>query len=207
MSKQQVLLGPKRYPCSWAALAIVLAIGGTGCCKKEEKSPAEPASSVATAAPPPAPAAAPEKKEDGSSWAGTYLRYGEAVRRNGKKIPSPTTAGKGTLTLEAGKVTYFLEYGPGLKNKITQVYTFTPENIAQVKNGYNVQLTWQSMEKIPTNANYIADKIEPVMKVRGEGDKRHIELEISDPRGTRGDVDFSVGGVDLKKAKLDEDFE
>jgi hypothetical protein len=35
------------------------------------------------------------------------------------------------------------------------------------------------------------------MKVRGSGADRRIELEFADARGTRGDVDFSVGGKNM----------
>ena len=63
------------------------------------------------------------------------------------------------------------------------------------------------MQKVPANSNYNADSVQPMLKIRGSGDKRHIELEFSDTKGVRADIDFSVNGVDLKQAKLDEDFD
>lgn len=187
-------------------LCLPLLVASAGCCKKGESSGSSTDSNGA--ANPAAPAApTPAAKQDGSAWAGTYIRYAEAVRKNGKKIPSATSTGQANLTVAAGQVTYLVEYGPNLQNKITQVYTFTPDSITAVKNGHNVQLTWQSMNKVPPNTGYNADSKEPALKIRGEGDKRHIELEFTDTQGVRADIDFSVSGVDLKKAKLDEDFE
>lgn len=184
-------------------LCLPLLVASAGCCKKGESSGGTSTESTGAAANPAAPAA----RQDGSAWAGTYTRYAEAVRKDGKKIASATTTGRASLTMAAGQATYVVEYGPNLQNKITQVYTFTPDSITAVKNGHNVQLTWQSMNKVPPNAAYNADSKEPTLKIRGEGDKRHIELEFLDTQGVRADIDFSVNGVDLKKAKLDEDFE
>ena len=93
---------------AWLGLIFLSVTMATGCCKKgEDGSQANPAT------------AAPAKAEDGSSWAGVYIRYGEAVRQNGKKIPSPTSAGRASLTMTAGTATYLVEYGPNLANKIT----------------------------------------------------------------------------------------
>jgi hypothetical protein len=179
-------------------LLLPLVIATAGCCKKNP--------STDGASPDGTPAAAAAL--DGSAWAGVYTRYGEAVRKDGKKITSATSAGQATLTMATGQVTYVVEYPSGkATHKATQVYTFTPADVTQVKNGHNVQLTWQSLLKEPTNSGYLPDKIEPMLKIRGDGDKRHIELEFTDTQGVRADIDFSVGGVDLKKAKLDDDFE
>jgi hypothetical protein len=182
-------------------LLFPLVLAAVGCCKKK--------TSTDGASPDSTPAAtATAAALDGSAWAGVYTRYGEAVRKDGKKIASATSAGQATLTVATGQVTYVVEYPSGkATHKATQVYTFTPADVTPAKNGHNVRLTWQSLLKEPTNSGYQPDKIEPMLKIRGDGDKRHIELEFTDTQGIRADIDFSIGGVDLKKAKLDEDFE
>ena len=186
-----------------AILLLPLLLAATGCCSKKILDSVSP-----DGTPAPAATVAPAAALDGSAWAGVYTRYAEAVRKDGKKITSATSAGQASLTMATGQATYVVEYPSGkATHRATQVYTFTPADVTQVRNGHNVRLTWQSLQKEPTNSNYLPDKVEPMLKIRGDGDKRHIELEFTDTQGIRADIDFSIGGVDLKKAKLDEDFE
>jgi hypothetical protein len=137
-------------------------------------------------------------KETGAGWKGTYQRYAVSTRNAmGQPRVFGSSAGKASLIIDTNKLTYDLYYGPNNNTHVVQVYTFQASDIAAVKGGHNVRLTWQSMVKTPTNASYYADNITPVLKVRGSGDNRHFELEFSDAKGTQGDIDFSVGGKNL----------
>jgi hypothetical protein len=147
-------------------------------------------------------------KEDGSSWAGTYIRYNSAVRNaQGKRIVSASTGGNAKLVLTKGQAVYDLNYGPNNATNVVQVYTFTKDNVKKVKNGYDVALTWKSIEKKPANAGYFPDNVSPLLKVRGKSGQTHVELEFTDTKGIRGDIDFSVGGKNLTGTPEDEDFD
>lgn len=130
-----------------------------------------------------------------AAWKGTYQRYAVATKNaQGKRTVNVSSTGTATLIVGANTVTYDLYYGAGNANHIVQVYTWKSADLVPAGDGHDVKLTWISMVKNPPTANYFADNIAPMMKVRGTGQNRRIELEFSDSRGTRGDIDFSVGG-------------
>lgn len=135
-------------------------------------------------------------KETGASWQGKYTRYAEAVRAANGRTRSESK-GTATLDVQPGKLTYDVLYGPNNVNHVVQVYTFTPETITKVKGGHDVKLTHISMVKTPPNLAWFPDSGNPLLKVRGKGDNLHLELEFVDTKGTRADVDFSIGGKNL----------
>lgn len=138
----------------------------------------------------------PGCKETGSSWKGKYTRYAEAVRAaNGRTRTE--SQGTATLDVDTNKITYDVVYGPKNQNHVVQVYTFTPATITKVNGGHDVKLTHISMVKTPPNLGYFPDSGNPLLKVRGKGDNLHLELEFVDTKGTRADVDFSIGGKNL----------
>ena len=147
----------------------------------------------------------PGCKETGASWKGKYTRYAASIRQATGRT-STATAGTATLAVETNKVTYDVLYGANNVNHVVQVYTFKPDDIAKVKGGYDVKLVHISMVKTPTNLGYFPDSGNPLLKVRGKGDNAHFELEFVDTKGTRGDIDFSVGGKNLSGAG-DADFD
>jgi hypothetical protein len=133
-----------------------------------------------------------------SAWKGTYQRYAVATRNaQGKRTVNVSSSGAATLIVGTNTVTYDLVYGANNANHIVQVYTWKTADLVPVGSGHDVKLTWVSMVKNPPTANYFADNVSPMMKVRGSGADRRIELEFADARGTRGDVDFSVGGKNM----------
>ena len=137
-------------------------------------------------------------KETGASWNGTYLRYSAAVRNAaGKRVNTPSNGGVAKLIVATGELTFDQTYGPNNNTRVVQVYTFQKTDIVKVKGGHDVKLVWKSMVKTPPTANYYADNITPLLKVRGKGDNLHLELEFVDSKGMRGDIDFSVGGQNL----------
>ncbi len=138
----------------------------------------------------------PGCKETGASWKGKYTRYAASIRQAKGRVSTATT-GTATLDVAPNKITYDVLYGPNNANHVVQVYTFQQSDIAKVNGGHDVKLTHISMVKTPPNLGYYPDSGSPLLKVRGKGDNLHLELEFVDTKGTRGDIDFSVGGKNL----------
>lgn len=137
-------------------------------------------------------------KETGASWNGTYVRYSAAMRNAaGKRVNTASNTGVAKLVVASGELTYDQTYGPNNNTHVVQVYTFQKNDIVKGKGGHDVKLVWKSMVKTPPTAGYDADNITPLLRVRGKGDNLHLELEFVDSKGTRGDIDFSVGGKNL----------
>lgn len=173
-------------PLLVVAIAASLSCG----CKKKNRDAEETASTAVAAKPPPPPPSPPSPPRADVPFKGMYNKIAEATWKNGRRVRVANANGSATLTVEAGKVTYAQSYmNRGKMNNVTQVYTFTRENIKPVQGGgYDVAMTFQSISG-DTQA-YSPDKNNPKIEARKQTGGWEIGLLTTDNNGIMGGVEF-----------------
>lgn len=173
-------------------LAVVIAASLlSGCNKKKQRDDDEPAPKPVAQKPTPAPPQQPAAPPGADvPFKGKYSKFAESTWKNGRPVRVANANGAATLTVEAGKVTYAQTYvNRGKTNHVTQVYTFTRENIRPVQaGGYDVAMTFQSISG-DTQA-YSPDKNNPQIQARKQAGGWEIGLITTDNNGIMGGVEF-----------------
>jgi len=178
-------------PSLVTAVALsVLALSLVGCRKHRDDS--ERADTKVTAPPPPPPPPAPPAPPPraGVPFAGRYTKYAEATWKNGRRVRVGNANGSATLTIASGKVTYDQTYtARGKKNRVIQVYTFTPHDMKPTAGGgYDVAMIFQSISG--DTKSYSPDRNRPKLEARKQASGWEIGLITTDNNGVMGGVEF-----------------
>ncbi|MFT3768343.1 MAG: hypothetical protein QM820_23080 [Minicystis sp.] len=162
-----------------------------GCPKRNDDNDKPATKATATAKPPPpAPPPPPPPPRADVPFQGKYTKYAEATWKNGRRVSVSNANGAASLNIESGKVTYDQVYTVrGKKNRVIQVYTFTPDAVKPVGNaGYDVALVFQSISG--DTQSYSPDKNKPKIEARKQASGWEIGLLTTDNNGIMGGVEF-----------------
>jgi hypothetical protein len=171
-----------------SALPVVLVLSLPGCCRKpsSDEQPPPVASSTAPVVNTPAPVA---PSGPAVAFMGTYRKHAESVYKNGRRLSSATSKGSGELKVEPGKVTYAQTYPErGHDVHVTQIYSFTERDVVPHGTGFDVKLTFVSMES--DTKNYAPDKNRPKLDVVKSVKGWEIGLVTTDDNGAMAGAEF-----------------
>lgn len=171
-------------------LALLLGVSLVSGCRKKDRDD-EGTSKTAAAKPPPPPPrpAAPAAPQVDVPFQGKYSKVAEATWKNGRRVRVDNANGAATLHVEGGKVTYSQTYtARGKVNHVTQVYTFTQQQVKPVMGGYDVAMTFQTISG--DTAGYSPDKNNPKIEARKQAGGWEIGLLTTDNNGVMGGVEF-----------------
>lgn len=168
-----------------ASLLVLAACGkkGGGDAAPESASAAPPATQAATTKP-----AAPASFD--VPFKGTYKKTAKVAFKNGQRFRTSTNQGTATMTIEAGKVTYHLEYQDGSKTAhVTETYSFTQADVRTIPEGFDVNITFVNMDA--DTKSYNPDSKNTKIEARKQGANAwEIGFLYQDTGGVQAGMEF-----------------
>jgi FKBP-type peptidyl-prolyl cis-trans isomerase len=139
-----------------------------------------PLATVVVAAPPPEPVV---------PFVGTYPKHALATFQNGERITVFNRDSQASLRLTSDTATFDQRYTvQGVPRHIVQVYRFGPGDVKPVDGGYDIKLTFESLE----GEHYSPDKGSPTLVARRRASGFQIALMTRDTKGVLGVVLFGA---------------
>ncbi len=145
-----------------------------------------------TTAPAPLAAApnAPAATGPSVPFVGTFTKYAEVTfDKNHRPIHTSNSNGKGTLTVDPGRVSYAQVYPyRGKQEHVTQFYSFTDADVHPVTGGFDVSLTFVRMDSDSTT--YSPDRNAVKIQARKQTAGWQIGFNSTDNNGVTGGAEF-----------------
>jgi hypothetical protein len=120
---------------------------------------------------------------------GNYKRTAKVAYKNGQRIRTSTSEGFGTLSIEAGRVVFHVEYPEGARTAhVTETYRFAESDIRAIPEGYDVPLVFVNMDS--DTKNYNPDSKVPKLEARKQAGGWEIGFLFQDTGGVQVGMEF-----------------